>query len=124
MIHFLQTKWFTVLALGLVAFLGVAVWRQEPSNQAIERRVDNLQNEIADLNERNSELVSLEEYFKSDAYLEKEAKLKLNVRRPDENVVLIKSENSVASTSLPVGRQASAANSLPFWQRWLDKIFK
>ena len=98
--------------------MGVAVWRQEPGNQAIERRVNNLQNEIADLNERNSELVSLEEYFKSDAYLEKEAKLKLNVKRPDENVVFIKSENSVASASI------QAAASLPFWQRWLGKIFK
>ena|SRR3989344_7249820 len=124
MLNFFHTKYFTIVAIAVVGVLGVAVWRQEPSNQAIERRVDNLQNEIADLNERNSELVSLEEYFKSDAYLEKEAKLKLNVKRPDENVVFIKSENSVASASLPAGGQVRAAASLPFWQRWLDKIFK
>ncbi|MDO8495717.1 MAG: hypothetical protein Q7S32_04380 [bacterium] len=85
--NFFQSKIFTGLALVVIFFLAVALLKIQPQRVVVEKKMKNFQDKIAELESSNLELGSLLEYFKSDAYLEKEAKLKLNVRRPEENVV-------------------------------------
>jgi len=77
------------MALVIIFFLAVSVAKLWPQKTVIEARLQNLEGKIGETEKSNLDLARLLSYFKSRSYLEREAKLKLNVRRPDENVVFI-----------------------------------
>lgn len=99
--------------------MGFALLRLRPQKVLVENRLQSLQQKIAEMEKSNNDLARLLDYFKSDAYLEKEAKLKLNVRRPDEQVVFVQLDNSQpASVSEEVKKS--------WWKellQWWNKIF-
>src|SRR3989344_693315 len=72
--RFFQSRIFMVMALVIIFFLAVSVAKLWPQKTVIEARLQNLEGKIGETEKSN---------------LEREAKLKLNVRRPDENVVFI-----------------------------------
>ena len=95
-----------------------------PRKLAVENGVDNLSGEISTLEKKNSELARLLDYFKSSAYQEREAKIKLNVRRPDESVVFIyqdpKTTNQPDQSIKPADWDLT---NLSNFQKWLRYLF-
>jgi len=96
---FLSSKLFTILSTVLVGFLGFIILGSRPE-------IANLDNEIAELKaqakeaERKTETLESDfDYFKSDVYLEKQARLKLNLKKPNEFVAYIVRNDNVSSTS-------------------------
>ena len=87
--NFFKSKFFTILILAGVFFLSLALVKINPQKIAVEKHLDSLEDKIKEIERSNASLTKLMAYFKSPSYLEREAKLKLNVRRPDENVVFI-----------------------------------
>ena len=85
----MKSKIFTALVLfllGLLVWNLVSLW---PKKIAVENRLESLEEKIARTESSNVSLAKLLDYFKSSSFLEREAKIKLNLRRPDENVVFI-----------------------------------
>ena len=123
---FFQSKWFTFLALGAIFLLALSLLRMQPQRVVVEKKLKSFQDKISELERSNSELGSLLDYFKTDAYLEREAKLKLNVKRPEEEVVFL-NEND---TNL--GVMATVDSNSKYWSRnyfvslkhWLINLFK
>lgn len=116
--RFLQTPWFTILVLATLFFLGAVVLRARPRQIVVEKRRDNLQSKIAELEKSNRDLTSLLNYFRSPEYLELEAKQKLNVKRPDEQVAFVFPESRLANDS-PL-----AAKKKSLWETFKDWLFK
>ncbi len=85
----LQSPLFTVLAIVVLIFFLSLIIKLYPSLVTVQREVGNLNQKIAEVEEGQLELEQLEEYFKSDNYLEKQARIKLNYKKPDENVVFV-----------------------------------
>ena len=86
---FLKSKIFTALVLFL---LGLLVWNLVglwPKKIAVENRLESWEEKIARTGYSRVSLAKLLDYFKSSSFLEREAKIKLNLRRPDEKVVFI-----------------------------------
>jgi len=48
-----------------------------------------LKSEIEQLEGKNQQLAGLMEYFQEESYLEREARLKLNLKKPGEQVVVL-----------------------------------
>lgn len=77
---------FIILALiGLVISLG----RESYRKYQLTKEINRVKSEIERLEGRNNKLANLLEYFKEESYLEKEARLKLNLKKPGEKVVVI-----------------------------------
>jgi cell division protein FtsB len=115
--NFFQSKTFTFLAIGAIFVLAVALLRIQPQRVVVEKKMINFQDKIAELEKSNSELGRLLGYFKSDAYLEKEAKLKLNVRRPEESVVFFH-EGDVNPTGSPQELALPHQGEWGFFANW------
>lgn len=124
--RFFQSKIFTLLSLTVVGLLVWALFKIEPQRIVIEKRIKNFQDKIAEMEKANAKIGPLLDYFKSDAYLEREAKLKLNVRRPEEGVVFLQeSDTRPTTTAVPVERQAriwGVSYLVDFW-RWVGGLF-
>ncbi len=77
---------FIILALiGLVISLG----RESYRKYQLTKEINGLKSEIGRLAGENQQMADLMEYFQEGSYLEKEARLKLNLKKPGEKVIVI-----------------------------------
>jgi len=108
---------FIVLALiGLVISLGQESYRK----YQLTKEINGLKSEIERLEGKNQQMADLMEYFQEGSYLEKEARLKLNLKKPGEKVVVISQpavaevdKGIVAETEKEVGNETTN-----FWKWW------
>ena len=108
---------FIVLALiGLVISLGQESYRK----YQLTKEINGLKSEIERLEGKNQHLADLMEYFQEGSYLEQEARLKLNLKKPGEKVVVISQttgaevdERIVAETENEVNNETTN-----FWKWW------
>lgn len=113
---FLNRKTMTVVLVLVAVWLGRDAWNVHLQKAAISSQLSDLQVKVSHVQEENQFLASSSAYFKSDEYLEKQARLKLNYKLPDENVAFIYPDKSVKTASA----SAPAATS---WLDWLKHLF-
>lgn len=122
--EFFQSKILVFLTLAAIFFFAVSIAKLAPQRMVINSRLKNLENKIAETEKSNSDLARLLNYFKSRSFLEREAKLKLNVRRPDENVVVIyedEKENNLKDKNI---KGFSGLEGLTNFEKWLRYLFE
>ena len=76
-----------------------------------------LKSRIVDLENNNKFLASSSAYFASDAYLERQARLKLNYKLSDEQVAFVYKDTSVKIAS-PSKEFKSKLVEMPNWKKW------
>jgi cell division protein FtsB len=118
---------WVVLGLAAAFFLvryGQEVLMEHDLNSKIaQQRIDN-----ANLEEENARLQASLQYYQSDKYVEQRAREDLNLRRPDEEVLIPIGDQSQAATGTGSGASGQAvatpgpapAVQEPNWQKWLD----
>ncbi len=83
------------IALMLIGFvvlvlISIPLARNMSKKYKANDEINDLQEEIADLEGRNTELKDLVEYLNSDRFVEEQARLKLNYKNEGEEVFIIK----------------------------------
>ena len=113
----LQRKILTVGLVLILAWLGYKAWqiRGQRSDTAVQ--VKDLDARIADLQQNNQFLASSSAYFASDAYLERQARLKLNYKLPDEQVAFVYKDTSTKVAS-PSVEFKNTLLDMPNWKKW------
>ncbi|EKD76406.1 MAG: hypothetical protein ACD_43C00124G0003, partial [uncultured bacterium] len=89
----------------------------------IQREISSLESEIADLEQHNTELNDMMQYFNSSTFQEKEAKAKLNLMEPGETVVVLPNQATKDTVSLAAAGQTAANAALPNYQKWFNYFF-
>ena len=117
----LQSRWFTFLAVIIIGFFLLLIIKLKPSLETASQEVNNLDQKIAEAEQDLSELQKLGDYFKSVAYLEREARLKLNYKNPGESVVFVYKNQHVQDPAKP-NDTTKLSIILPNWQKWLDYL--
>jgi len=80
---------FLVNAIILIA-LGISFGREWVRNRDIEQEISRLQSEAEALQARNLKIADLNTAFQTESFIEREARLKLGMKKPGENVVVIR----------------------------------
>ncbi len=78
--RFLQSRWVSLIMLGLLCGVGLALYRLRPSLNVVWRE----DRALNDLRNRTNSLPAV-----GETILEREAKTRLNYKLPDENVVFV-----------------------------------
>ena len=79
---------FLVIALSLIYNTLTVIQK----NYELQQQVDELAQEVALIELENQNLALNIEYFKTDAYLEAEAKRRFNLSEPGEGVILLEKD--------------------------------
>ena len=74
-------------------FFLISIIKLEPAIVLVSKELKNINQKIDEVEKNNLELDKLGDYLGSDAYLERQARLKLNYKKPDENVVYVYAKN-------------------------------
>lgn len=115
----LQSRLYTVIILLLLVLLLISVIKIEPALLAIRKETKNLGQKIADVKKTDSELEKIADYLKSPSYLERQAKLKLNYKKPDEKVVYVyRRDEALAVTKEPDEKERNSLleNIKKWWE--------
>ncbi|MCX6740407.1 MAG: septum formation initiator family protein [Candidatus Parcubacteria bacterium] len=91
------SKFFLVFCLFLFLFILGGLAKGSVRNYRIDSDIVLLQDEIAHLNKQNRDFEELVKYLKTDTFIEQEAKLKLGLKKENENLVIIPNSEILAS---------------------------
>lgn len=124
----LGSRIFLFFIILILIVLIVSIGRESFRKYQLAKEINDLQSKINQLDVSNQSLSNLLKYFKEDSYLEKEARLKLNLRKPGEKVVILpSSETNLESAqgnldnilsqnkNNPDNQESESAN---YWKWW------
>lgn len=114
---FLQHKIMTVGLILLLVWLGYRSWQIMGQRTDIDSQVGELKSRVAELENNNKFLASSSAYFASDAYLERQARIKLNYKFSDEQVAFVYKDTSVKIASASQEFETKLAE-MPNWKKW------
>jgi cell division protein FtsB len=86
---FTKQFFLTIILLGLLVFFAMPLiknWRQK---NEIDNEISSLENQVADLEHKNSNIKQVLDYMQSEQFIEHEARTKLNYKKPGEEVAVI-----------------------------------
>lgn len=87
-----HSRLFLLACVLLIGVLALAVARQTMRNRDIMREITSLEARARSLEQENIRIGDLQQALQTESELEKEARLKLGLKKPGENVVIIKEE--------------------------------
>lgn len=84
-----HSKLFILVLILIVSFSGFNLFVQFSKSKTVENKVDELKRGIEETEKENINLAELVDYFKSDLFVEKEARIKLGFKKQGESVVIV-----------------------------------
>lgn len=110
-----------LISLALIG-LAVNVGRESYRKYQLTKEINQLKSEISRLEKQDNQMADLLEYFQEDTYLEKEARLKLNLKKPGEKVVIFSQTEEATASQSPAdsketGQPSQEDESNP-WKWW------
>jgi cell division protein FtsB len=110
-------RFFSVIVIVAVFFLVLVLAREYYNRRQMDREIIALEQEIAALQNKHGEFLASLDVLDSPAYLEEQARLKLNMKKPAEKVAIIKINdiNKIANDSLPKPEAVQPASNLGLW---------
>ena len=85
----LSSRIFLFIVVFVLIFLLIGLVKETYRKHQLTSEINELKSNINKLEGDNQQLVDLMDYFKEDSYLEKEARIKLNLKKPGETVVVL-----------------------------------
>lgn len=124
MSKFTSSKFFVFLLILILIGIITAATKESYRKYQIDKEVANLKEEMESLKERNELLSDLLDYFDSEKSLEKEARLKLNLLKEGEKLVIISPDKNKKTDSESQASEDSQKEQVSNFKKWLKYLFK
>jgi len=120
----IKSKLFFIFLIPILLALSVGIFQKLYYRYEVKGELDKLNTEIADLNKQKEGLSQLIDYYKNESNLEKEARVRLNLKKEGEKVIIILPQ----ATSTGGGKEEVAGISvnienLPNYKQWWYYFF-
>lgn len=120
-ISFISSRFFTLLIAVVIFLVAFTFYKDYQQQQDINKELSNLEEEVEQLQGKKIELTKLVDILESSNYIEKEARLRLGLKKPGEKVI------SVPDNARPEGKILGEATQLasapPVYQQWFEYFF-
>jgi len=101
----------------------VALTKEIVRRWEVRQEISRLQGQIDELKTQNSELSGLIDYFQSDYYKEREARLKLGLQKEGESALSLPNMQDSSADTLENTKVATSSGSQSVPQKWWDYFF-
>lgn len=133
-IRLFHTRWFYIVNVLLVLIVGFSFVREIVHSRDITQQIQSLQKQSELLQAQHLAIGDLKNAVQTESYVEREARLKLGLKKPGESLVILKNEQTTRSTNdTSTSRQRSGAgeqektsqkslaNSSKWWYYFFNK---
>lgn len=114
---FLNSKVFTALVGVIALWFTLSSINLNSQRDMVDSEVKNIESKIKEVQNDTDYLNKFLGYFKTSAFLEKEARLKLNYKAQGEEVVFIYKDSHPTKESNSVGRE-ELLSKMPNYKKW------
>lgn len=115
----LKSKIFFIFFIPVLIALVIGIFQKLYYRYGIKGELDKLSNEITVLNEQKEGLSELLDYYKNESNLEKEARIRLNLKKEGEKVVIILPQaTSTDENSEFISKTSTDILNLPNYKQW------
>ena len=114
---FFESRLFSVLLVILLLLSMVKVVREAMVRYAINKEISTLENQLNDLESKSDKIGNMIAYLHTDQYIEKEARIKLNLVKPGEKQINFTSSTDGAEL-------ATMAKASPNYIKWFNYFFE
>lgn len=114
------------IGIAVLALIVLAITKETSKKNQVQSEIDKLREEAKKIEKDNLELTDKLAYFESSDFQEKEAKDKLNLQSPKENVVFVKPSLTKERESIPNNQpdKIDVKIKMSNLQKWWDYFFK
>lgn len=119
---FTSSKFFVFILILILIGILTAVGKESYRKYQIDKEVRALQEEIESLKEENQTLSNLLDHFSSERSLEKEARLKLNLLKQGEKLVIISPDKNIDSEN-QVSKDNNQKEEISNFKKWMRYLF-
>lgn len=125
-----HSRLFLLACVLLIGVLALAVARQTLRNRDITRDIASLEARARSLEQENIRIGDLQQALQTESELEKEARLKLGLKKPGETVVIVKEDIAKPASFRSLEELAGeptvptsvrAANPVRWWFYFFDR---
>lgn len=92
-------KFLSLVGLAVVIFISVPFIKNEIKQYRVNKEIEELKKEVSDLQNKGAELKNFVSYLESDQFAEEQARLNLGLKKPGEELMVIKGESNSASST-------------------------
>ncbi len=123
--RFFGSRWFLVTAFAVAVLVAFGYARAYYQDYKIRQEIDSLQEQVKKLEHKKLESMDILKYVTSDAFVEEKARTELNLKKPGENVLIIK--NQAESVGAEETAQKSPVektllnNTMKWWYYFLNR---
>ncbi len=122
----LKSKLFFVFLIPIVLTLLFGIFQNFYYRYKVQSDLNKLNNEVALLSEQKNDLEKLIDYYKNESNIEKEARLRLNLKKEGERAVIIlpRATSTSESGESFSGVGGIGIEELPNYRQWWYFLFK
>jgi len=115
----IRSRIFFIVLIPIFLALLVGIFQQFYHRYQVKKDLDKLDAEIANFNKQKEDLNNLLDYYKNESNLENEARVRLNLKKEGEKVVII----LPIATSTDENGVSENYENLPNYKQWWHYFF-
>ncbi|MEK7064978.1 MAG: septum formation initiator family protein [Patescibacteria group bacterium] len=123
--RFFGSRWFLVTAFVVAVLVAFGYARAYYQDYKIRQEIDSLQEQVKKLEHKKIESMDILKYVTSDAFVEEKARTELNLKKPGENVLIIKNQagqvNADETTQKSPVEKTLLHNTIKWWYYFLNR---
>ncbi len=114
----INQRFLAVIGLFLLLIIAIPLAKTYSQKKIVEQELADLQAGIIQFEQENSELQEMIKYLESDQSLESQARLNLNLKKPEESVVVIERLEDVENELS--GNQDAGQDRRSNYKKWQE----
>ena len=119
-----RSRIFFIFLIPISLALLIGIFQQFYYRYQVKKDLDKLDTEIANFNKQKEDLNNLLDYYKNESNLENEARVRLNLKKEGEKVVIILPAATSTEKSGGISSQGSEnIENLPNYKQWWHYFF-
>ena len=120
----IRSRIFFIFLIPISLALLIGIFQQFYHRYQVKKDLDKLDMEIANFNKQKEDLNNLLDYYKNESNLENEARVRLNLKKEGEKVVIILPNATSTERSGGINLQESEnIENLPNYKQWWHYFF-
>ncbi len=114
---------FVGVGIAIIGWLVVSLVNEIERKQNTFKELASLDKTIQELKDENQKLLQKKEYLTNEENIEREARMRLNLKKQDENVVIIVPETDKGQKPLESQENHNPETDAKFFQKLWDLLF-
>jgi len=113
-------RFLAIIGLVFLVLILLPLAKTYSQRRLVENEINNVRKQISGYEQKNKEINDMISYFQSPQYLEAQARLSLNLKKPGESVIVINNQPDNGVAAAPASNSESPNNYVKWWHYFFN----